>query len=125
MQIFLGLMATVMVVAGMSSVLFGPETLPNEGRVTPDVDTEFRFYAVWYVAAGVLLARSIARVEISGETVKIVGAGFFLAGCARLLSWATVGRPYGLALVLMVIELLLPFVIVPWQVRVAAARRSE
>lgn len=104
-----------MVVAGAATVLLGAASVPDEGIVTPDVDTEMRFYAVWYVVAGVLLLRAVARVEAETWLIRVVAAGFFAAGCARILSWAVVGKPHASAIVLMVVELVLPVVIVLWQ----------
>ena len=103
-----------MVVAGLLSVLFGAALQPREGVVAPDVDTEFRFYAVWYSVAGVILLRSAPRLESAGFTIRLIAAAFFVAGCARILSWVVVGRPYAQAIVLMVIELLVPVVVIPW-----------
>jgi zinc transporter ZupT len=119
LQVSLGLMAGVMIVAGSITVLIGAESVLREGSFTTDIDSEMRFYAVWYVAAGILLARAIPRVEDEGFTIKLVGAAFFVAGCARALSWAAVGRPHVTQVVLMVIELVLPFVIIPLQALVA------
>jgi hypothetical protein len=118
LQALLVVMGVVMVVAGAATVILGAASVPNEGTVTPDVDTEMRFYAVWYVVAGALLLRAVGRVESEDWTIRLIGGGFFLAACARLLSWIAVGRPHGSAVVLMCIEFVLPLVIVPWQILV-------
>ena len=112
----------VMVVAGSVTVLFGMSPIAGDVVVTPDADSEMRFYAVWYVVVGALLLRS--RRDVTGATniVRFVGFGFLAAGCARALSWGVVGRPGTVALVLMVIELLLPLIVIPWQA--AVARRA-
>lgn len=115
LQALLTVMGVVMVVAGSATVLLGAPSVPNEGAVTPDVDTEMRFYAVWYVVAGASLLRAVATVERETTIVRLVAGGFFAAGCARILSWVVVGRPHVSAIVLMVLELVLPLVIVPWQ----------
>lgn len=112
-----------MVVLGGLSVLFGASLVPDEGTVTPDVDTEMRFFSVWYAAGGVALLSSMRRLESAGTTIRLIGAAFFVAGCARILSWIDVGSPHSLFLVLMVAELLLPLVIIPWHA--AIARRSS
>jgi hypothetical protein len=124
LQLFLTFMGLVMMVAGTLTVLFGASSVPREGVVTPDVDSEMRFYAVWYPVVGMLLLRSVPRVEAATTIVRLVGAGFFVAGCARALSWAVVGQPHTIAIVLMVIELVLPLVIIPWQ-RAVVARASD
>lgn len=108
-----------MVLAGLATVVLGTASLLSEGNFTPDVDTELRFYAVWYVASGYLLLRSLSDLAGATVMVRVVGVAFFVAGCARALSWAVVGRPSTLPVILMVVELLLPFVILPWQAAVA------
>jgi peptidoglycan/LPS O-acetylase OafA/YrhL len=118
-------MGVVMVVAGAGTVLLGAASVPNEGTVTPDVDTEMRFYAVWYVAAGALLLRAVPRVEHEEWTIRLIGAAFFVAACARVLSWIVVGRPHVSAVVLMTLELVLPLVIIPWQTLVRKRSSEE
>ena len=123
LRLFLALLGAVMVVAGTTAVLFGASSIAGVDAASPAVDSEMRFFAVWYVVAGAMLLRAIPRLEGAGPTVRLVGAAFFVAGCARILSWAVVGEPPTTAVVLMVIELILPFVIVPWQAGVARGRR--
>lgn len=117
-------MSAVIIVAGSVTVFLGAESVLREGSFTTDIDSEIRFYAVWYVAAGILLARAIPKVESEGFTIRLVGGAFFAAGCARALSWAVVGEPHVSQVVLMVIELCLPFVIIPLQAAVARRERG-
>ena len=124
LRVLVTVMGLVMVVAGALTVLFGADSVPREGVVTPDVDSEMRFYAVWYVAMGVLLLRGAPSVENESVVIRLVGVGFFVAGCARALSWIAVGRPHASQVALMVIELILPLVIIPWQASVAKRGRS-
>lgn len=123
LQLFLTIVGLVMITAGLLVVLFGASLVPREGVVTPDVDTETRLFAVWYAAAGIGLLRAVPRIESGQATVRLVGAAFFVAGCARLLSWFLVGRPHPQFLVLMVIEILLPLVVVPWHASIAKSAR--
>jgi Domain of unknown function (DUF4345) len=115
-------MGWVASIAGTLSVLFGSYIQFDHGEVVPSVDSELRFYAVWYVFAGAALLRAVPEVEDAKITVRAVGVAFFAAGCGRLVSLVVVGRPHLSQLVLMVIELILPFVIIPWQASVARAR---
>ena len=66
--------------------------------------------------------RALRRIELEAWTVRLVGGAFFVAGCGRILSWMVVGRPHTSQVVLMAIELALPFVIIPWQQVVASKR---
>ena len=121
LQIFLGLLGIVALVAGMSTVLFGVRAIMGAEVVTPTIDSEMRFFSVWYAGVGVLLLRVAPRAEFESKTIRAVFVLLFVAGCSRSLSWAVVGRPHTFSLVLMGIELVLPLIVVPWQ---AFASRS-
>ncbi len=115
----------VAVAAGAHTVLIGGDSVLNHGDVSAGVDSELRFYAAWYVVAGALLLRAVRRIESEALIVRAVGAAFFIAGSARLLSLVTVGTPHAFALVLMVLEFVIPVVIVPWQAAVARSASAH
>lgn len=118
-QLLLTVLGSVALVAGTLGVLVGADLVPDVERVAPSLDSEVRFFAAWYAAAGVVVLWSVPRVEEAKVVVRVVSVAVFVAGCGRLLSWATVGKPDGLLVALMVIELALPFVLIPWQASVA------
>ena len=70
------IVSVVMLVAGSLSVVFGASSVLDSGDVTADVDSEMRFYAVWYVVAGAFLMRSTRRVEAETWTIRWVAARF-------------------------------------------------
>ncbi|MPZ71317.1 MAG: DUF4345 domain-containing protein [Actinobacteria bacterium] len=111
LRVLLTLIGVVAMVAGTVSVLFGAAVIPAHGEVSASVDSEMRFYAVWYVAVGVVALRAAPRIEESGAIVGGLAAAFGAAGLARALSWAMVGRPHFTTLVLMVVELALALVL--------------
>jgi len=119
LQVVVTVLGIVAVAAGGHTVLIGGDSVLNHGDVSAGVDSELRFYAAWYVVAGALLLRAVHRIESEALVVRAVGAAFFLAGSGRLLSLVTVGRPHAFALVLMIIEFVIPVGIVPWQAAVA------
>ena len=125
LQVFLTVVGLVMVIAGVAGVVLGVRTVPRPGEVIATVDSEMRFFSVWYAAAGVVLLRCVGRVESEGGYVRMVAAAFFLAGCARVLSIVLVGIPHPTQLVLMGIEFLLPLVILPWHAAVVRASRGS
>ena len=49
------------------------------------LDSELRYFAVWYVMAGVLVLRAVRRIEAETTLIRIVGAALFAGGCVRLL----------------------------------------
>jgi hypothetical protein len=115
-------MGAGMTVVGLVTVLGGATTIAGVGEVSASTDSEMRFYAAWYVAAGLLLLRAAPRVESEATTVRVVAGAFFLAACGRLISIVAEGTPHTVALVLMGIEFVIPVVLIPWQA--AVARRA-
>ena len=122
LQVFLVVLGSVAVVAGLTTVLFGVDSILGAEDVSGTVDSEMRFYAVWYVGTGLVLLRAVPRLEYERPTISFVALLFFVAGCARVLSWIVEGKPHTAAVVLMVIELALPFIILPWLTAVARKR---
>lgn len=125
LQLLLRLLGLVAFLAGLGTVLFGVASIAGAEHVSGTVDSEMRFYAVWYAGAGLLLLQSARSVEEDATIIRGIAAGLFIAGCARVLSWVAVGEPHVLAKILLVIELLLPLVIVPWHGSVARASRGK
>ncbi|MDQ3957684.1 MAG: DUF4345 domain-containing protein [Actinomycetota bacterium] len=108
---FLGLVAFV---AGAATAVLGVTSVVGAEEVSGTVDSEMRFYAVWYAGAGLLLLRSARRIEAETTMIRWIAGALFVAGCARAPSWIFVGEPHVVAKALMIAELVLPFVIVPW-----------
>lgn len=119
LQVLLSLVGMVMFVFGVVPMVFGADSILGAGAFTASLDSEVRFFGAWYAAAGVVVLRAVPRVEFETTVIRAVAAVFFMAGSARLLSLIVVGEPHPVTLVLMVVELALPFVIIPWQASVA------
>lgn len=119
LRILLTVMGVVMIVAGSGTVLLGAASLPGEDQVPAVIDSEMRFYAIWYVAAGLILLRCARDVEGQTWLIRLVAFAFFASGCSRALSWLVIDAPHWTQIVLMIIELVLPFVVIPWQAAVA------
>ena len=118
LQYLLSALGAIAVVAGMAQVLGGAALTPDPGNFSPNLDSEVRFFSVWYVLIGVLLFKASKDVESQGWIVRAVMVTLFVAGCTRILSWATVGKPDTRFVILMVIELVLPLIVLPWQMSV-------
>ena len=113
-QVVFGLVGLVALTFGALSALFGSALIPGGGTVSASVESELRFYAVWYAAAGVAILWTLRRVEEARPLVRAISGAFFIAGAVRVISIIAVGRPDSIFVVLMVIELALPFVLIPW-----------
>ena len=119
LQTTLTIFGAVALVAGAGTALLGAASIIGAGEVSPTIDSELRFYAAWYAAAGVVLLRAIPRVESEGATIRAVCVVFFVCACARLISIIFVGTPHPVAVTLMVVEFAIAPVVVPWQAAVA------
>ena len=119
LQIAITTFGVVATIAGLSTVVLGAAGVLGGGPVSATIDSEIRFYSVWYVFAGVLALRTVPRVESEGFMLRLVFAALFFGGVARLLSILAVGRPHALSLVLLGLELVIPPIVLPWQAAVA------
>lgn len=122
LQIVLVALGVVAVVFGLAGVLGGTAMVREAGSVAPSVDSEFRFFASWYLGAGMVLLGTVRRVEASGTAIRCLCALLLVAAGGRALSMATVGAPHPLYTILMAVEIVIPAVIIPWQT--AVARRT-
>jgi hypothetical protein len=114
LQVILMILGVVALVFGTLAVVAGTALIPDGGEAAPSVDSELRFYAAWYAAAGVVLLRVARRIETEGATIRAICALFFVGGCGRVLSIIAVGTPHPFFVTLMAVELAIPAVIIPW-----------
>jgi hypothetical protein len=135
LQIVLGLVGTTACVAGASGVLTGARgvlvpgsrtrspgdevvgrsSAAAEDLVSPEVDSELRFFAAWYCVGGLTMLRAAAHPDTSGAAVQITAAGWLLAALGRVLSVRQKGRPHAIYLALTGLEFAIPAVLVAWQ----------
>jgi hypothetical protein len=108
----IGIVATV---AGTDGLVRGGASVLRGGEVSANVDSELRFYATWYAVLGLLVLRAARRPEAETAVIRACGVGFLVAGCSRIVSWASVGKPHPWFRVLMALEFAIPVVIIPWQ----------
>jgi hypothetical protein len=112
----------VPIVTGVFTVLTGAGGIPGENETSASVESELRFFAVFWIAYGATVIWTAPRAARETTLVRALMAVLFLGGIARAIAWAAEGHPHGLFIVLMAIELLLPPAIVLWQSRVTSGR---
>lgn len=103
-HLLLGLGADQLLGAAVS-----PQTL-NE----PTLDSQNRFYGVSFAFYGVALYVCAGDLERFRPILQAALLVFFLAGCARLVSWGLRGEPAPLVMALMATELVLPPALYLW-----------
>ena len=124
LQVLVAALGVVAVAAGAFAVLTGANGMPGEAAASASVESELRFFAVFWIAYGVVALRTARRVELETTTVRALALALFAAGLARVVGWIAVGRPHTLLVALMIVELVGPPLVVIWQSRVARAQAS-
>ena len=106
----------VAVVAGVQGVLGGTPKVIGAGHdgagPNSSVDSEFRFYAAWYVVGGVQMLRLARHNERDVRDVDVIAAGWLLAALGRVASARSLGRPQPLYVALTAAEFALPPILV-------------
>ena len=116
----LRVLALVPILTGLASVVWGSAIIRG-GVSDASVESELRFYAVFWIGFGLYLFSLAARVEERGRELAFAAALLFAGGIARAIGIAADGAPAADYVVLMVVELVLPVVLVAWQRAVARA----
>jgi hypothetical protein len=117
-------LAVIPIVAGASTVIWGADSLLGAGHASPSLESELRFYSVWWIGAGLFLIWLAPRVEERSLETRVFCALLFLAGLSRLFAVLATDWPSTGQIVLMVIELVLAVVLALWQASVARPIRQ-
>jgi hypothetical protein len=115
-------LSVIPIVAGLATVVLGADSVPAPNDAPANVESELRFYSVWWIGAGLFLAWLAPRVEERALELRAFCALLFLSGLSRLLAAAATDWPSAGQLTLMGVELVLPVVLVTWQARVLSGR---
>ncbi|HEX6117488.1 MAG TPA: DUF4345 domain-containing protein [Solirubrobacterales bacterium] len=120
LQALLAVLGATAAVAGLFAVLSGPDGQLDGAAVGASIDSEYRFYAALWLGFGAVALALVPRVERETLAVRALAAVLFAAGVARVLAWIDTGRPHGVFLALLALELAIPPVLVVWQARIRA-----
>ncbi|MBL4871169.1 MAG: DUF4345 domain-containing protein [Robiginitomaculum sp.] len=126
LRLLLFLLGTTAVGIGLSIIGFGPDKTvqlfarivetfgggkaPVTGFNSVNVDSEFRFFAVFWVVYGGFLVQASHDLNKYSPRIPLLLALFFLGGLARAISFMVMGTPHTLFIVLMGVELILPVI---------------
>lgn len=91
--------------------LFFGGTEPITGFDRADIDSEFRFYSVFWMAYGFVLILTAIDFKKYFRFVPVLAGLFFLGGVGRIFSYFAYGMPHPLFQLLWILELVLPIII--------------
>ena len=94
--------------AGAHSALTGDGSLPGRGGEHSRVDSELRYYGVFYAAYGLVALRTGLRAEPDPDATRGLAAVLFAGGVARANGWRARGRPHPVQVALLAAELGVP-----------------
>ncbi|HEX8003198.1 MAG TPA: DUF4345 domain-containing protein [Mycobacteriales bacterium] len=106
---------------GVATLARGTAIVRDAPPPDPNVESEHRFFAVWWTAVGPLLWSLVPEVERRERALRGVAATLFAGGVVRLVAARKTGAPHPLYRALAAAELALPPVMVAWQ---EAVRRA-
>ncbi len=78
----------------------------------PDVDSELRFYSVFWIAYGAFVLKTARELPAQIGRAQFLLILFLLGGIGRVLSHVAIGAPHSLFTVLMWVELSLPILLI-------------
>lgn len=116
-------LACVPIVTGTLSVVGGTGIIGGGDGTHPNVESELRFYAAFYVGFGVFIGSLAPRIEQRGRELRTAAAVLVLAASGRAIAIVSGREPDTLFVVLMAVELAIAAGLVTWQAQVARAAR--
>ena len=112
-------LALIPIATGLASVVFGTEIIREGGGSNANVESELRYYAVFYVGFGLYLWSIAPEIASRGRELRWAAAVLFCGGLARVVGVLIDGWPEADYVMLMAVELVLPPVLVLWQRSIA------
>lgn len=120
-KVVITLVGLFIVATGVLEVALGPRALPGAETATPSADSNYRFFAVSWLALGVLL---LAK-RTDELVIRFVSATVFVGGLARFVSLAQAGQPQPMIYALLAVELVAPPLLVLWHRRLTRPAVGE
>ncbi len=125
LRVLITLIGITATVTGLFVVLTGSSGQVDGSQAPPSVESELRFFAVFWIAYGVAALRTAPRADQETVAVRALALILFGGGIARSIAWIADGRPHALFIVLLCLELLLPALMLVLQGRLGSERSPE
>jgi len=108
MIVFMGVLPTLHFFESTLAQVLNQAEILEPQTISPTIDNEFRFYAVYWLSYGLLTLWVAMHIETQYKLAPYILIVFFMGGLARIISVVSIGQPHQLVTVLMYIELLAP-----------------
>ena len=118
---FLYFFGAVAIVAGTWTVVAGSESIPAAGDLNANVESELRFYATWWIAAGVFLVWLAPRAGERTSELRVFCGLLALGATARVFAVIDTDWPSTGQTILMVVEYTLAALLPAWQALIRRA----
>lgn len=92
LKVFVLLLGTIIILISLLHVFLGPAAIPGSVPVNATMDSEDRFYAVFFLAYGMALIWCGIDLGSRSKHLQLLMIIFFAGGLARLISMAVAGR---------------------------------
>jgi hypothetical protein len=96
-----------------ADALLGSPITPEMSR-NPSIDSQNRFYGITFALLGVVLLISTTDLHRYEPMIAATLAVLFMAGIARVVSWALRGAPSAAIIGILCADLVLPPVLYAW-----------
>jgi hypothetical protein len=118
-------LAVIPFASGLAGMLTGPATLPGEpSTVTATLDGEYRFVNAFWFATAPILWLALPHIEEKSPIIRTALGTAFIGGLVRLISWRRVGRPHGIFMAAIALELVGMPALAIWHRRVTSISRG-
>ena len=93
LQVTMLVVATIPFVLGVMNLIVGAAQFVPEDALTPSLDSQMRFYAVWFMLPLFITIWIVRNLDIAGPVMAITFGTMALAGLARIFSAYQYGLP--------------------------------
>jgi len=102
---------------GVNGLIFGAAEHMGGDAFTPAMDNQYRYFSGVYIGVAAMIFYSAGDIRKRAMLLRFAMLFFFIGGCARAVSYLTVGVPPTEQLAGMIVELLAPLLLL-WQAKV-------
>ena len=122
-QVSLVVVGAIPLLLGIVNFTIGSGRIVPEDQVTPNLDSMWRFYSIWFTVAFFLAIWCARNIDISGPVMRIMFSVMAVGGLARIYSIHDVGVPEAPMIGAIIIEIgVLAFI--PWHNAIIARQRA-